>query len=45
MTEPLVALSEWGEAHSEEVTDARAQYRTDSPSLAGARIAARSAAA
>lgn len=45
ITEPLVALSDWGEAHSEEVTDARAQYRADAPSLGGSRIAERSAAA
>ena len=31
MTEPLIALSEWGEAHAEEVTAARARVQTDSP--------------
>ena len=45
MTEPLIALSEWGEVHSKEVTEARAQYRNDSSSLGGPRIAERSAAA
>ena len=33
MTEPLVALSEWGEAHAKEVRAARSQFRTDSPSV------------
>jgi DNA-binding HxlR family transcriptional regulator len=40
MTEPLIALSEWGEIHSKEVTEARTQYRADSPRLVGARSAA-----
>jgi DNA-binding HxlR family transcriptional regulator len=30
ITEPLVALSEWGETHSKEVTSARARFRTES---------------
>ena len=45
MTEPLIALSEWGDLHSREVTEARAQYRSGSASLGGPRIAQRSAAA
>jgi DNA-binding HxlR family transcriptional regulator len=45
MTEPLIALSEWGDLHSTEVTEARAQYRNRLPSLDGARSAQRSAAA
>jgi DNA-binding HxlR family transcriptional regulator len=40
MTEPLIALSEWGEIHSKEVTEARSQYRNDSPRLVGERSAA-----
>lgn len=40
MTEPLVALSEWGEIHTKEVTEARMKYRNDSP-----RLVERSAAA
>src|SRR6059036_1727219 len=45
MTEPLIALSEWGDVHSKEVSEARAQYRNGTSSLAGSRIAQRSAAA
>jgi DNA-binding HxlR family transcriptional regulator len=45
MTEPLIALSEWGDLHSTEVTDARAKYRNRLPNLDGARSAQRSAAA
>jgi DNA-binding HxlR family transcriptional regulator len=45
MTEPLIALSEWGDLHSTEVTDARAKYRSRLPNLDGARSAQRSAAA
>jgi DNA-binding HxlR family transcriptional regulator len=30
ITEPLVALSEWGGAHAKEVSAARARFRTDS---------------
>ncbi|MGZ4409929.1 MAG: winged helix-turn-helix transcriptional regulator [Gaiellaceae bacterium] len=40
MTEPLIALSEWGEIHNKEVTEARTQYRNDSPRLVGERSAA-----
>jgi hypothetical protein len=40
MTEPLIALSEWGETHSKEVTEARAHYRSDSPRLVAERSAA-----
>jgi DNA-binding HxlR family transcriptional regulator len=40
MTEPLIALSEWGQAHSRDVTEARTHYRTDSPRLVGERSAA-----
>ena len=40
MTEPLIALSEWSEVHSKEVTEARAHYRADSPRLVGERSAA-----
>ena len=45
MTEPLIALSEWGEVHSKEVTEARAHYRNDTSSLGSSRIAQSSAAA
>ena len=45
MTEPLIALSEWGDAHSGEVSDARARFRTDSPNRVVARVPARTAAA
>jgi DNA-binding HxlR family transcriptional regulator len=45
MTEPLIALSEWGDLHSTEVTEARAKYRNGLPKLDGAGIAQRSAAA
>ncbi|HEX7145638.1 MAG TPA: helix-turn-helix domain-containing protein [Gaiellaceae bacterium] len=45
MTEPLIALSEWGDLHSREVTEAQAQYRNGSASLGSSRIAQRSAAA
>jgi DNA-binding HxlR family transcriptional regulator len=31
--EPLVALSEWGEAHTKEVTAARARFRADSQTV------------
>jgi len=31
MTEPLIALSEWGEIHTKEVAEARTHYRNDSP--------------
>ena len=34
MTEPLIALSEWGEAHAKEVTAARARFCNDSPAVA-----------
>jgi DNA-binding HxlR family transcriptional regulator len=34
MTEPLIALSEWGEAHAKEVTAARDRLRNDSPAVA-----------
>jgi DNA-binding HxlR family transcriptional regulator len=40
MTEPLIALSEWGEIHTKEVTEARTQYRNDSPRLVRERSAA-----
>jgi DNA-binding HxlR family transcriptional regulator len=40
MTEPLVALSEWGEIHAKEVTEARTHYRSDTPRLVGERSAA-----
>jgi len=40
MTEPLVVLSEWGEIHTKEVTEARMRYRNDSPRLVGERSAA-----
>ena len=40
MTEPLIALSEWGEIHTKEVTEARMRYRNDSPRLVGERSAA-----
>ena len=30
ITEPLIALSEWGEAHAKEVTSARARFQADS---------------
>ena len=33
VTEPLVALSEWGEAHTKEVTSARARFRADSQTV------------
>ncbi len=45
MTEPLIALSEWGEVHSREVTDARAHYHNDTSSLGRPQVAERSAAA
>jgi DNA-binding HxlR family transcriptional regulator len=40
MTEPLIALSEWGDTHSKEVTEARTHYRSDSPRLVAERSAA-----
>lgn len=40
MTEPLVALSEWGEIHAKEVTEARTKYRNVSPRLLRERSAA-----
>jgi DNA-binding HxlR family transcriptional regulator len=45
MTEPLIALSEWGDVHSKEVTEARAQYRNGSSNLHGSRVGQGSAAA
>jgi DNA-binding HxlR family transcriptional regulator len=45
MTDPLIALAEWGEAHSRDVDDARAHYRNDSSRLGSSRVAQRSAAA
>ena len=30
MTEPLIALSEWGQTHAREVTEARSRFRADS---------------
>lgn len=33
MTEPLVALSEWGEAHEKEVKAARARFRSQAHSV------------
>ena len=34
MTEPLVALADWGEAHSKDVTEARARARANNNSAA-----------
>jgi DNA-binding HxlR family transcriptional regulator len=45
MTEPLIALSEWGDVHSKDVTEARDRYRNSSSSLTGSRVGQRSAAA
>ncbi|MDX6408503.1 MAG: hypothetical protein QOE13_1574 [Gaiellaceae bacterium] len=45
MTEPLIALSEWGDLHSKEVTAARTHYRNDSPNVGSPRVAQSSAAA
>jgi DNA-binding HxlR family transcriptional regulator len=44
MTEPLIALSEWGEAHSKEVSEARSRSRRGEPDLAERRVAAGAAA-
>jgi DNA-binding HxlR family transcriptional regulator len=45
MTEPLIALSEWGDVHSKEVTDAQTHYRSDSANLDSSHIGAHFAAA
>jgi DNA-binding HxlR family transcriptional regulator len=44
MTEPLIALSEWGEAHSKEVKEARALSRQGEPDVADPRVATSAAA-
>jgi DNA-binding HxlR family transcriptional regulator len=45
VTEPLVALSDWGEVHAAEVAAARAVHRSREPAAARTAVPARSAAA
>ena len=45
MTEPLIALSEWGQAHAREVMEARSRFRADPGAGGVSRLAQGSAAA